>query len=113
MKIIHPLWVGPRSYAFVSDDFTFFTDNEQQVTVFTPTSITTIAYVIIRFRKQKNNRNYEAILYYRDKVNPTFCPVAAAIRIHLRAVRLKVKPEEPLGVFHSTTGKYVGTRGYI
>ena len=113
LKINHPLWEGPKSYAFVSDDFTFFTDNKQQVTVFTTTSITTIAYVIIRFRKQKNNRNYEAIPYYRDNANPTFCPVASAIRIHLRAVRLKVKPEEPLGVFHCTTGKYAGTCGYI
>ena len=113
LKIDHPLWVGHRSYAFVSNDFTFFTDNKLQITVFTPTSITTIAYVIIRFRKQKNNRNYEAIPYYRDNVNPTFCPVAAATRIRLHAIRLKVKPEEPLGVFCSAKGKYTGTRGYI
>ena len=51
LDINHPLWVGPKSYAFVPDDFTFFTKNKQQVKLFTPTSITTIVYVIIRFCK--------------------------------------------------------------
>ena len=112
-EIDHPCWEGPKSYAFIADDFQFFTKDKRQVHTLSEESIKTIAYVIVRFRKQKNNRNYEIIPYYRDEENPAFCPVNAAICIRLRAIRLKVKSEEPLGVFHCTTGKYNNTRCYI
>ena len=111
--IDHPGWEGPKSYAFIADDFQFFTTDKRQVHTLSDESIKTIAYVVIRFRKQKNNRNYEIIPYYRDEQNPSFCPVAAAIRIRLRATRLDVKSEEPLGVFHCQKGQYKGTRCYI
>ena len=100
LRIIYPNWEGPDSYAFITDDFQFFTEEKQQIHILTPATIAGISYVIIRFRKQKNDRNYEAIPYYKDNTNPTFCPVASAIRIHLRAIRLGLNAEEPLGVFH-------------
>ena len=112
-RITHKNWKGPRSYAFISDDFTFSTEDKKQIHVLTPATIATIAYVTIRFRKQKNNRNYEIIPYSRDRANPAFCPVCAAIRIHLRAIRLNVKPHEPLGVFSCRQGMYNGKRCYI
>ena len=111
--IDHPNWEGPKSYAFIAEDFQFFTTDKTQVFTLSEHSIETIAYVVIRFRKQKNNRNYEIIPYYRDDKNPSFCPVSAAIRISLRAIRLAVKSEEPLGVFHCEQGKYNNTRCYI
>jgi len=113
LRITHPNWEGPDSYAFITDDFQFFTEEKQQIHILTPANIARISYVIIRFRKQKNDRNYEAIPYYKDNTNPTFCPVASAIRIHLRAIRLGIKTEEPLGVFHCQKGKHTGTRCYI
>ena len=111
--IDHPNWDGPRSYAFVSEDFCFFTKKKRRVDILTPATIAEITYVTIRFRKQKNNRNYEIIPYHKDSTNPAFCPVGAAIRIHLRAIRLSVQQDEPLGVFHCQSGKYMGKRCYI
>ena len=113
LEINHPNWDGPKSYAFISEDFTFYTASRIKVSTLTTTTIITIDYVVIRFRKQKNNRNYEIIPYFRDVKKPTFCPVAAAIRIHLRAIRLHVKPEEPIGVFHCQHGRHAGLRCYI
>ena len=111
--IEHPNWEGPKSYAFISEDFQFFTEAKVRIHILTPASVARIAYVTIRFRKQKNDRNYEIIPYYKDDTNPTFCPVGAAVRIHLRANRLAVKQDEPLGVFHCQSGKYTGKRCYI
>ena len=113
LKIEHPNWEGPNSYAFISGDFQYFTKTKQQVHKLTTTTIATIEYVVIRLRKQKNDRNYEVIPYYRDHDNSAFCPVAAAIRIHLRAIRLSIPTDEPLGVFFCQGGKHNGTTCYI
>ena len=67
-KIDHPNWESPNSYAFIADDFQLFTEDKRHVHTLTPKSIKTIAHVVIRFRKQKNNRNYKIIPYYRDEV---------------------------------------------
>ena len=112
-EIDHANWEGPTSYAFIADDFQFFNALRQRIHKPTQASMDAIAYIAIRFRKQKNDRNYEIIPYYKDTANPAFCPVGAALRIYLRAQRLGVKPEEPLGVFHSIKGRYAGTRCYI
>ena len=84
--IDHPNWEGPKSCAFIGDDFQFFTKDKRRVHTLSDKSTETILYVIIRFWKQKNNRNCEIIPYYQDEDNPTFCPVTAAIRIHRRAI---------------------------
>jgi hypothetical protein len=112
-KINHPNWEGPNSYAFIADDFQFYNVQKQPFYDLTNVSLSDIAYFTLRFRKQKNNRNYELIPYNKDEVNPTFCAVGAAFRIRQRAIRLGVPPEEPIGVYFSTTGKYSQQRCFI
>ncbi|KAL7526203.1 hypothetical protein ACHAXR_001374 [Thalassiosira sp. AJA248-18] len=113
LKIDSPHWVGPLSYAFIAEDFRFLNNAKQEIPVLSESSIDDIEYVNIRFRKQKSNRNYEVIPYYKDNVNPSFCPVRAALRIYQRAFRLQVPTEEPIGVFHCTTGKYTNQRCFL
>jgi hypothetical protein len=113
LKIDHPTWDGPKSYAFIADDFQFYNKLKQPVHDPTNVSIDDIDYVTIRFRKQKNDRNYEVIPYLKDYENPTFCAVRAALRIRQRAQRLKVPLEEPIGVFQSQKGKYKNQRCFL
>ncbi|KAL7530400.1 hypothetical protein ACHAXR_003476, partial [Thalassiosira sp. AJA248-18] len=113
LKIDSPHWVGPDSYAFVAEDFRFFNKAKQEIAVSAESSADEMEYVNVRFRKQKNDRNYEVIPYYKDDITPSFCPVRAALRIRQRALRLQVPTEEPLGVFHCTTGKYINQRCFI
>jgi hypothetical protein len=40
-----------------------------------------VAYVAVRFRKQKNDVNNEIVPFYKDAANPAFCPVGEALRI--------------------------------
>ena len=76
-------------------------------------SLGDIEIVTILFRKHKNNVNGEMIPYYKDMVNPAFFPVNAALNIIKRAHRLQVPPEEPIGVYHSTTGRHKDTCCFI
>ena len=107
------LWTGPTCYAFIDEDFQFFTSDKQPIYDKTTLTWDSIGYVIIRFRKQKINRNYEVVSYFRDTINPAFCPVHAALRICQRATRLGVPPDEPLGVYFSTQGRYAQQRCHI
>lgn len=113
LKIDHPNWDGPSSYAFIAQDFQFYNSHKQPIYDISTASLDDMAYFTILFRKQKNNRNYELIPYYKDVDNPDFCAVAAAFRIRQRALRLKVPDEEPLGVYFSTSGKYANQRCFI
>lgn len=114
LKIEHPNWEGPASYAFIAEDFQFINKLKQPITDdLTSVSIDDVDFVSVRFRKQKNNMNYEVIPYYKDSVNPEFCPVHAALRIRQRAIRLDVPQEEPIGVFKSEAGKYKHQRCFL
>lgn len=113
LKIDHPNWEGPRAYAFIADDFQFYNAQKQPLSDLANTTLLDIAYFTLRFRKQKNNRNYEMIPYYADSSSPAFCPVAAAFRIRQRASRLLTPDDEPIGVYLSTKGKYSSQRCYI
>ena len=107
------LWTGPTCYAFIDEDFQFFTSDKQPIYDKTNLTWDSIGYVTICFRKQKNNRNYELVSYFRDTINPAFCLVHAALRICQRAARLGVPSDEPLGVYSSTQGRYAQQRCYI
>jgi hypothetical protein len=75
--------------------------------------VSLVAYLAIRYRKQKNNVNNEVVPFYRDSVNPAFCPVSAALRICARALRLGVAGDTPLGVYKPTTARSAEARLYI
>ena len=109
-KILHPLWKGPISYALTEDNFQFFTADKVHVptSTITEASYATISYVMVRFKKQKNDRNYEVIPYYKDTDNPAFCPLQAIHRALMRARRLNAPSDEPLAVFHKPSGQYAG-----
>lgn len=112
-KIDHPNWEGPRSYAFIADDFQFYNAQKQPIYDLAEAAPSDISYFTLRFRKQKNNRNYELIPYFRDLHNPEFCAVEAAFRIRQRAARLKTPAEEPVGVYLCKKGKYANQRCFI
>ena len=114
-KIEDKLWSGPLSYAFIEEDFQFFTDEKVHIPNHTITadSYPSIGYVMIRYKKQKNDRNMEVIPYMKDADNPAFCPVRAAHRIFLRARRLGAPQDEPIAVFLKSEGQYAGERCFI
>ena len=112
-KIDHPNWEGPRSYAFIADDFQFYNALKQPIYDLADAATSDISYFTLRFRKQKNDRNYELIPYYKDVNNPEFCAVEAAFRIMQRAARLDTPAEEPVGVYLSKKGKYANQRCFI
>jgi hypothetical protein len=112
-KINHPNWKGPTSYAFIMEDFQFYDESKSPLETSAGLTLAEICYVRIRYRKQKNDNNGELIPYYKDIDNPEFCPVHAALRIVQRAVRLKVKADEPLAVFQAVKGIYKGRRCFV
>ena len=72
LEINHSNCDGPKSYAFISEAFIFYTASRIKVSTLTTTTIITIDYVVIRFRKQKNNRNYEIIPVGRQGLRPAY-----------------------------------------
>ena len=98
-----PRWEGPRAYAFIAQDFTFFDDGYRPLPAITADmDSTSVRYVRIRWRWQKNGDHGESIPYERDDVLSDFCPVRAALRIYQRALRLGVPPLHPIGVFRAS-----------
>ena len=55
--------------------------------------------VDICWRFQKNKQNGEVISFWRDNIDPRFCPVRAAWRITMRSQRLNIDPSQPLGQY--------------
>ena len=106
-KIDHPTWVGPDSYAFIAEDFTFYDKGQCPIYDLSAATIDDVHFVKIRWRKQKNDSNGETIPYEKDEEFLALCPVYAAFRIRQRAQRLNVPAEHPIGVYkpsrlHST-----------
>ena len=114
-KIIHDNWTGPLAYAFIEEDFQFYTADKIHVPHIniTSQSYASIDHVMIRFKKQKNDRNYEVIPYMKDAANPAFCPIRAILRAFLRARRLHAPSDEPMAVFRQANGEYAGERCFI
>jgi len=98
------LWEGERAKAFIASDFEFFDERYRPMTNITAqTDISSVRYVRIRWRWQKNLDHGECIPYERDLASPAFCPVRAALRIYQRALRLGVRASHPIGVFRKTS----------
>ena len=51
------------------------------------------------WRVQKNGQNNEVISFWRDDIDPRWCPVRAAWRITARAKRLGIPPNQPLAQY--------------
>ena len=113
LKIDHPSWTGPPSYAFINDDIEFFNDKKQPLHDLRGKTVDDILYFRLRIKKQKNNRNFEIQPYFKDLDNPQFCPVQAIFRIVQRGQRLDLPEVEPLAVFRAATGRYKGERCFI
>ena len=107
------LWTPSWTYAFIFSDFEFYTEDKRNRVFALDLDLSLVAYVAIRYRKQKNNVNNEVVPFYRDTVNPAFCPVGAALRICTRALRLGVAGDTPLWVYEPTAHKSANARLYI
>ena len=82
--------------AVIASDFVFYDDAGHLVPQST-TSLSTPTRVDIRWRFQKNGDNGQIVTFCQDSVHPAWCPVLAAWRICLRAIRLKTPPYVPVG----------------
>jgi hypothetical protein len=110
---IDHLWTFSSTYAFIPQDFDFFAEDKRRLPFSADLDISRVAYVAVRFRKQKNDMNNEIVPFYRDTANPAFCPVGAALRICARALRLGVTGDTPLGVYTSVAKRTTGARLFI
>lgn len=95
--------IHQQPLAFIRDDFTFLDSQDRIIHTITPSSISSVSSVTIRWRFQKNNNNGEKIPFVCDKLRPSICPVLAALRIYLRAQRLNIPTDTPLAVYAPST----------
>ena len=113
LKIEHPNWEGKPPYAFILEDIEVYRKNGQQVFDYANVTAEEVDHFYLRYRKQKNDRNYEVIPYKKDDDNPAFCPVRAILRILKRALLFQVPQGEPIAVFSCSKGRYQGERCFI
>lgn len=71
----------PEPKAFLAEDFNFFDVNGNRIYTLTDKHLSSVDYVNIRWRFQKNGDNGQVIPYKRDYDRPDVCPVLAAFRI--------------------------------
>jgi hypothetical protein len=91
--------------AFIMSDFIFRGTQSTRITNSHQHKIKNPDSMLVTYRYQKNNDNGQQVNYTRNTADPTFCAVAAALRIRERAQRLKVSPTEPLVVYGSKGSK--------
>ena len=104
-------WAG-QPLAFISHDFTFWTDNGLQLSRSNLKHLLSRAdKVWVRFRYDKS-RNNHIIRKFRKMGHPILCPVKAAISILYRAQLLQVPLHEPIGMFHQQDRKACFKTGY-
>ena len=89
------------SAAFVASDFDFRGPDGFRLQTVSIPKIEDISTILITCRYQKIMDNGQSIIYVKDSLNPTFCAVVAALRIFIRAKRLKVAPGNPIAVYVS------------
>ena len=112
-QILHPNYDGPASSAFILDNVEFFNHDKQPLDNLTGLTLDNILYFKLRFKNEKNGRNFEIIPYYKDLDNPKFCPSNVIFRIVQQAQRFNLPTEDQLGVFWAITGCYKGDRYFI
>ena len=107
------LWTLSATYTFILEDFKFFIEDKRRLVFSLDLDLSRVAYVAIRFRKQKKDVNNKSVPFYRDAANPVFCPVGAALRICAQALRLWDESDMLLGVYTSATKRTAGSRLFI
>ena len=113
-----PEWGNrPNALPFIFQDFRFFTQGGAEVVLskqhWSDTSMEpprAIAYVELRVRKQKNNDNYQKLLYARLDGNDVLCPVRNAYRIVCRGHRLGLPDTHPAAVYATRAASLAPTR---
>lgn len=90
------------SRAMINSDWLFYDQNGHIIDK-TNSNSSRVFRVDICWRFQKNKQNGEVISFWRDNVEPRFCPVRAAWRISLRALRLGIPAQQPIGQFFDHT----------
>lgn len=84
--------------ALIASDLLFFDSRGHLIEKAAPLRAT-LYRVDIRWRCQKNGDNGQVISFWRDDVNPIWCPVCAAWRICQRAKRFGLPANEPIGKY--------------
>jgi predicted DCC family thiol-disulfide oxidoreductase YuxK len=98
---------NPAPRAMIDGDWLFF-DEQGRLLDKNKANIRDIYRVDICWRVQKNGQNGEIISYWRDDIDPRWCPVRAAWRICMRARRLGIPLDEPLAKYlDHNTGRIV------
>ena len=69
-KVDRPNWNGLSSYAFIMVDVESSNHYNQSLNDRTGLTLDDILYFKLRFKKQKNDRNFKIISYYKDIENP-------------------------------------------
>ena len=104
-------WAG-QPLAFISHDFTFWTDNGLQLSQLNLKHLLSrVDEVWVRFRYDKSHNNH-VICKFRKTGHPILCPVKAAISILYRAQLLQVPLHELIGMFHQQDRKACFKTGY-
>ena len=67
------LWMLSATYAFILEDFEFFMEDRRKLVFSLDLDLFRVAYVAIRFCKQKNNVNNVIVLFYRNR-EPSVLP---------------------------------------
>ena len=104
-------WAG-QPLAFISQDFTFWTDNGLQLSWSNLKHLLSrVDEVWVRFCYDKSCNNH-VIHKFRKMGHPILCPVKAAISILYRAQLLQVPLHEPIGMFCQQDRKVCFKTGY-
>ena len=102
-----PEWGNrPNALPFIFDDFWFLSASGQEIFITKehwsdphlalPKELT---YVELRVRKQKNDDNYQKLLYARLPTDSLLCPVCCAFCIFCHGKRLGIASTHPAAVF--------------
>ena len=109
---MYHLWMLSPTYTFILEDFEFFIEDKRRLSCSGDLDLSRVAYIAVRFCKQKNDVNNEIVLFYRDTTNPLFYPVRAVLRICARAQQLGAAVDVPLD-FYTSAKRTTRTRLFI
>lgn len=95
---------NPDPKAMRDGDFQFF-DSNGKLLEKTADNLTVVHQLDITWRHQKNGQHMQKITFWKDDVDPRWCPVRAAWRICMRVRTLKQNLFEPLGKYVDSKSK--------